>query len=348
MSMDPANLNAFRRGLSRFVEKALGGAAPRPTLTIDGSLSLADLSLELVADLERLAPFGPGNPPLVLSLPRLSIQAYSTIGRESDHLQITVKDAFERTHRVIWWRGAGWPLPEGVFDLACVVRASNYRGQRDVQVEWIDARPIEAPKIDLRRRINIIDQRDQDHPLPVLQNLLQETQAVVWAEGEAKDRLLALGLPARDRSQLTATGTLIIWSPPPGRSELHAALDAASPDCVVLFAVPPVENSTEAFLRRVAGLSKFALERQNGQASLNRLAAASGQRVAAVRLALRWMAQRGMIQVEAVDEEHVRLENVSNPSQPQAEETLSQLRTLFAETCAYREYFRTADKDNLF
>ena len=42
---------AFRRGLSRYVEKALGGVAPpRPTLAIDGQVTLSDLTLDLVAD----------------------------------------------------------------------------------------------------------------------------------------------------------------------------------------------------------------------------------------------------------------------------------------------------------
>jgi single-stranded-DNA-specific exonuclease len=216
LSMNSENLPAFRRGISRFVEKVLGGTAPRPTLSIDGYLSLTDLSLDLVSDLERLAPFGPGNPPLVLAIPRLSILSSSSIGRESDHLQIIVKDEFDRTHKVIWWRGAGWPLPEGVFDLACVVRASNYRGQREVQVEWIDARPVETPEINLRKPIDVIDQRDLEHPLPILQDLVKETQAMVWAEGEARDRLAALGITTCDRTQLSPAETLIIWSTPPG------------------------------------------------------------------------------------------------------------------------------------
>ena len=44
LSLDPANLPAFRRGLSRYVEKALGGAAPpRPPWRSTGTITLADL-----------------------------------------------------------------------------------------------------------------------------------------------------------------------------------------------------------------------------------------------------------------------------------------------------------------
>jgi single-stranded-DNA-specific exonuclease len=347
LSMNSENLPAFRRGISRFVEKVLGGTAPRPTLSIDGYLSLTDLSLDLVSDLERLAPFGPGNPPLVLAIPRLSILSSSSIGRESDHLQIIVKDEFDRTHKVIWWRGAGWPLPEGVFDLACVVRASNYRGQREVQVEWIDARPVETSEINLRKPIDVIDQRDLEHPLPILQDLVKETQSVVWAEGEALDRLTALEIPTCDRTQLSTAETLIIWSTPPGRSELEAALAAVNPRSVVIFAVEQSDHLLEGFLRRTAGLVKYTLEKLEGRAELSRMAAAAGQRTTAMLLGLKWMEQRGFVQIERLAVDQVQLAAGTRTALPNAEETLAQLRTLLSETSAYRSYFRTADKGNL-
>jgi len=43
----------------------IGEADLTPTIQIDGDLPLADLTVDLVSDLERLAPFGPGNPNLV-------------------------------------------------------------------------------------------------------------------------------------------------------------------------------------------------------------------------------------------------------------------------------------------
>jgi single-stranded-DNA-specific exonuclease len=67
LSLDPERIPLFRRRLSRAVQGMLGEVAREPTLAIDGALALEELTLELVADLERLAPFGPGNPGLVLA-----------------------------------------------------------------------------------------------------------------------------------------------------------------------------------------------------------------------------------------------------------------------------------------
>lgn len=351
LSMDPANLPRFRHGISRYVENALGGITRLPTLTIDGAISLADLSLELVADLERLAPFGAGNPPLVLEIPQVEVLNASTIGRDGSHLQITIKDAEGRTGRVLWWGGADWPLPEGRFDLACVVRASNFRGQRSVQVEWIDARPIESEEITLRRTLTVVDQRGVGHPLPVLQGLLAEEQpggeAVIWAEAEARDRLAAAGIAACDRTQLSAARTLILWSTPAGRAELDAALEAVHPGSIILFGVDPADDRPEGFLKRLAGLVKYTLDKLDGTTSLPRLAGAVAQREITVRLGLQWLEQRSMVRITWLAEGGLQLSAGEPGDAEKAKGLLSKIEALVAETAAFRRFFQMAEKDNL-
>ena len=79
---------AFRRGLAQSVLRLTGGLEEQP-LQIDAYVPLADLTLELVADLERLAPFGPGNQPLLtrawkpLQMPRTGLPASMNRARAS-------------------------------------------------------------------------------------------------------------------------------------------------------------------------------------------------------------------------------------------------------------------------
>jgi single-stranded-DNA-specific exonuclease len=367
LSLEAENLTAFRRGLSKSVERALGGMQARPTLALDGETRLPDLSLEMVSSLERLAPFGPGNPTPALLVRRLTILNASSIGRDGEHLRITVQDEQGNDQKVVWWRGAGWPLPEGVFDLACLARTSNYRGQSEVQVQWIDARPVEVEGVTLRSRtVSVIDQRGQAHPLPVLQQMLAETPAVVWGEGatgvtgatgvagatgvtSATGVASATGvgdLPLRDRGSLTPSETLIIWTTPPGWSELQAVLESVKPRTVVVFGVDPGESDLEGFLKRLAGLAKYAIT-QGGRVSPTRLAAATAQREAAVRLGLQWLEQRGLLHAAFLPEGDVFLTSGDGPL-GSGVELLKPLRALIEETAAYRRYFKTAEKENLF
>lgn len=358
LSLQPEHLPAFRKGVARAVEKTLGGVIPRPSLTIDGETDLGSLSSDLVTDLERLAPFGPGNPAPVLLIPRLTLLSSNTIGREGDHLQLVVKDEQDRTHKVIWWRGAGWPLPEGVFDLACQVRASNYRGQREIQIEFLDSRIVETRGMDVHKRVlPIIDQRDQSHPLPVLQQVLRESRAVVWAEGPAREKLTAAGVPACDRSQITPSDTLIIWTAPPGRAELQAVLQAALPAAVLVFATDPGDSTPEAFLKRLAGLVRYVVDKTDGTVALDRLSGAAAQREVTVCMGLRWLELRGVVSIETLQDGLVLLSRPSFPaansasvkqeSDQAAALLLSQIQTLLEETAAYRSYFQKAAKDLL-
>jgi hypothetical protein len=180
-----------------------GSAQPEILLPIDGYLPLSALNLDLVADLERLAPFGPGNPPLTLASRGLVLNGYSAIGRNGEHLLLTVEDETGAAQRAIWWQGAGWPLPEGRFDLAYTVRASTYRGQRDVQVEWVDYRLVEqaAPSIQSKRQVTeVVDYRAETHPLPILQHLAAEGNLQVWCEARSLEKLASLDATLSSRN----------------------------------------------------------------------------------------------------------------------------------------------------
>ena len=102
----------FRRALSRAVRAMAGDAPAAPALALDGYLELSDISLALTADIERLAPFGNGNPPLTLATRNLKVASGKGLGRRGEHLQVEVEDAGGRRQRVIWWRGAKAGLAE--------------------------------------------------------------------------------------------------------------------------------------------------------------------------------------------------------------------------------------------
>jgi single-stranded-DNA-specific exonuclease len=342
LSIDPLRIPEFRRGLARSVRKQLGDRRREANLQIDGYLPLPEMTLDLVADLERLAPFGAGNPPLVLTSRNLHLQSHSALGRDGEHLALNVEDADGNTRRVIWWQGAGWPLPQGRFDLAFTARASTYGGQREVQVEWVDSRPIGEPALLVGAlppaALEILDFRQEAHPLPFLQRLLAEAQWQVWREGGAKEHL-----DGRSRSQLQPAGCLAIWTAPPGPAEIQLALLRAAPRRVALFNVDPHMDEPRLFLSRLAGLVKFALSAGEAPTSLEVLAAATAQRVSLVSLGLAWLEAQGVVRVELCQDDGVKLLPGSGEKSPAAAALIKRLRALLAETAAYRRYYARAD-----
>ena len=349
MVIDPERVLEFRRTLSRTVlemcQDPKGFPKPLGSQQIDGYLSLADLSLDLVAELERLAPFGPGNPPLTLASRGLALQSHSLVGRGGEHLQLTVEDEAGVAQNVIWWQGAGSPLPEGRFDLAYVVRASDYRGQRAVQVEWVDARPIEPPAVPLRPApptVQVVDHRGAPDPRSLLERLRGREDVQVWSEAGARAEV-----SGRDRYELGPSRALVIWTTPPGARELRAALERVSPETVHLFGIEPGLDRPERFLRQLAGLAKQALSSSAGRISLSMLAAATAQRESTVRAGLDWLVARGHVVALGEEGDQVHLAAGSQATSDDLPRIAAGLRAMLEETAAYRAHFARADPETL-
>ncbi len=350
LAIDPQRIPEFRRVLSPTVLEMIGEVEERPTLQIDGYLSLAGLSLDLVEELERLAPFGPGNPALTLASLGLALKSHSPVGRTGEHLQLVVEDEAGTTQRVVWWRGAGSRLPQGRFDLAYAVRASDYRGQRDVQVVWVDARPIDVPTVVLRPEppaVTVVDCRQEPSPRRLLERLRAQEGVQVWSEAGAKAKVVG-----QDRYELSPSKALAIWTAPPGPGELRAVLDKVSPEMVYLFGIDPGLDHPEKFLKRLAGLIKRVLNSTNAdesRANVSTLAAATAQREATVRAGLAWLVARGHIVVldEDEDSDEVHLAAGGQTVGADLPRIAAQLGALLEETAAYRAHFIRADKETL-
>lgn len=351
LSLPVENLIPFRRGLARSVgaararaeyEGRLGGG-----LAVDAWLDPSQASLDLADDLNRLAPFGPGNPPLVFAWRGLRVVGCSPIGRageRSEHLLVTVEDGAARRYMLQWWNGAAWPRPEGIIDLAYSLRARNYRAQRDLTLEWVDSRPVAESQVQLRsREFEVVDHRAAPHPRPLLDKLVAEGDSIVWAEGVSRQAFGGV-----DRTALLPAGTLVVWTAPPGRPELLAALEQVRPRRVVFFNLPPGDEDLEAFLRRLLGLAKYHLNHHGDQPlSLQRLAAACAQRAAAVRLGLQWHQAAGNLRISDESADAVQLLPGLGPEGEDKKIIEGKLKSLLQETAAYRKSYAAAPAENL-
>ncbi len=334
LAIAPERIPEFRRRLAQTVQSMLGDTPAEPVLAIDGYLSLPDLSFDLVIDLERLAPFGPGNPSPILATRDLHLVSQKQVGRAKEHRVLTVADADGNTQEVIWWDAANWPAPEGRFDLAYEARASTYRGQPGVQIVWRDARPIIEAPVELRPSIQVVDHRYSADALAVLRALRSDVDVIVWREGDAAE-----AIDGYDRYTLPTCAHLAIWTTPPGRSELQTVLQRVQPRVVYLFGVDPQAAGLDAFLQRLAGLTKHALRANAGQTTVAALAAATAQRESTVCLGLDWLAERGHLSLTYRADGAVQLAPGSGSGGARLREIAAQLKAALAEAAAYRAFF---------
>lgn len=347
LSLPAENLSALRRDLSRAIESQRTTAArPEAELAIDEFLNLEDLSLGLAAEIEKLAPFGAGNPALILATRNLELANSQKIGKTQEHIKLTVRDEAGNVASVLWWGGADLELPSGRFDLAYTLRANDYKGQPQVALEFVDFRMVEEAAVVIEKpKVEMIDRRakadsgtdgDADKRMADLQQILATyPEGLIFAEGNDRKQLKAKG-----RHELSAAETLILWSSPPERGVYDAILETVKPKRVVLFAQDPGDDAATLFLARLGGLLKFVLRQREGQVSFAELGAACGQGEAAIRAGFEYLKASGQVSGEG-DAEGIRLQAEKALVDESAKaEWMSQLSYLLSESKAFRAYFR--------
>jgi single-stranded-DNA-specific exonuclease len=334
---------ALRRRLSNTL-RATHDPSVRTGIQLDAEVDLDDLSFDLVTDLQRLAPFGEGNPRITFAARDLRLLSAAYLGRTEQHRRLTVETRQGYRHSVLWWNSADLPQPDERFDLAYQVEINTFRGKQELQVVLVDhRRSAAAPPEVVRPRQRVLDYRQTLDPAAALAEVLDEfPQAVVWAEGYRRDE--SPGLPL---AELEPADTLVVYSIPASPHALQNALERVKPAVVALLAVNPPLYDLNAVQVRLLQLVKYVLNQQDGVTTLTALGAAVGQSPVTVRHALDYFAARGELSVEHGRRAAVTISHGSGKVTPGADEKLDALRAAFTETAAYHAYFRRADPGRL-
>jgi single-stranded-DNA-specific exonuclease len=347
LSLEKEKLDEFRRRLSSTVTEMMQGIQTERSREIDGWLTLPEASMELAAALESLAPYGPGNEKLILATSGLKIQSKTSIGRNQEHLKLNVTDEAGNTRTVLWWNGAEEKdtLPEGRFDLAYSLRATDWRGTPQVQMEFVDFRNLSGQLVEvMASKFDIIDYRNARAPSQILSTLREQSSTLVWAEGEEKKRV-----GGKDRYELTPADALTIWTIPPSLHELRLALEVVHPRKVYLFAVNDPIDQPEDFLAKLAGLLKYAINHREGRITWSTLETATIQRSVTVRRGLAWLVSQGIISIQSEEDDNLTvMAGTISKDRPHSTSVKAEIQSLLDETAAYRHHFKHAGKDILF
>ena len=346
LSLAKGNLASFRKGLSQAIEKQLGSLTRQePSLQIDAWLKLDEINLEFASALEMLAPFGAGNPSLTLATRDVKMKSVTTIGKAREHLKLWVEDESGNVRDILWWGGAGEDLPEtgSQFDIAYSLRASTFRGEKQLSVQFEEFRIREDQAIELRpAKAEVFDYRSKTPDL--LAQVVSNSSAIqIWAEGSDRTK-------GKSLFELSRADELVIYTTPPSPHELHAALDVVKPATIYIFAVSPAEERADEFLAKLAGLTKFAINQRGGRVTAVELAGVTGQREGAVRIGLEWLAAGGhvSIQGDASQDAYLLSRGTGETNQYLQKELYMGVKGILQETAAYRAHFVRSSVDALF
>jgi single-stranded-DNA-specific exonuclease len=91
LSIEPERVDAFAGAFAAHADAQLADADLQPRTVVDAVVSGRELTLELAAELGRLAPFGLGNPPVTLLVAGCELSELTAVG-EGRHLRFRIRE----------------------------------------------------------------------------------------------------------------------------------------------------------------------------------------------------------------------------------------------------------------
>lgn len=141
MKINEKNIGKFKKRLNRYANKKLSKEDLIPTINIDAELKLSQINLELIDEINELAPFGMGNPRPIFCSTNLCLEEYPRIMGEK-HLKLKLTDGLKTIEAIGFnmadFYDAGLLDNENNINVAYFPEVSEWNGYKKVELNLKD------------------------------------------------------------------------------------------------------------------------------------------------------------------------------------------------------------------
>jgi single-stranded-DNA-specific exonuclease RecJ len=133
------NLAAIQTRLSRYACQVLTPDLLKPLISVDAQADLSDITYRLYEQIDHLHPCGIENPEPVFWTPQVQVTEQQVVGRNREHLKLTLRQGGTTIKAIAWRWGEFFPLPDQV-DLAYRLKQNEWQGVTTVELELVGVR----------------------------------------------------------------------------------------------------------------------------------------------------------------------------------------------------------------
>jgi single-stranded-DNA-specific exonuclease len=144
LSVKRENVARFREEFENAARDALGGESARPELLLDGVVDFSELEMPLVETLERMAPFGAGNPQPVFASSGVEVVGRPESVGKGKHLKMRIRQRGYVVDSIGFGLGGFLDDEEflkGKLDVAYNAGVNRWRGSAKIQIQIKALRP---------------------------------------------------------------------------------------------------------------------------------------------------------------------------------------------------------------
>jgi len=138
------HLDTIRTRLSRYACQVLTPDLLKPLIAVDAQAQLSDITYALYEQIDHLHPCGIENPEPVFWTPQVQVAEQQVVGRNREHLKLTLRQGDTTIKAIAWRWGDYFPLPDRV-DLAYRLKQNEWQGVTTVELELVGVRSTAQP-----------------------------------------------------------------------------------------------------------------------------------------------------------------------------------------------------------
>lgn len=146
------NYAEFARIVAAYADEILAGADLRPALDLDAELAVSQISWDLLDWLDKLEPFGEGNPRPKFLLRNLEIGSLDLIGKTKNTVRMTARGDLPKSAKLIGFnfvkKAEGFG-PGSRIDAVVEVGVNAWNGNKEIQLKLVDIRHADAAALEI-------------------------------------------------------------------------------------------------------------------------------------------------------------------------------------------------------
>jgi single-stranded-DNA-specific exonuclease len=136
--MPTRHLPVLKERLLEIAAAELAGADLRPRLDIDAEVTLSDLAGDTYQSIQKLAPFGQGNPLPTFVSRSVEMVECRTMGSDGGHLRLKLKKDDITWNAVGFGMGDGKPEDSALLDIVYNLEVDHWSGQMMLRLNLLD------------------------------------------------------------------------------------------------------------------------------------------------------------------------------------------------------------------
>lgn len=140
VSLDPANLDAFRQAFDSALRAKLEGRDPEKTLNLTAILKPHEVTQQLLEEIDQLYPHGIENPVPIFALENITLPAPCEVFSENHYRFQLPLDAGRTLWGVAWNKAKNLPPVGQPISVAFELGWNNYKGRKYMQATLVDWR----------------------------------------------------------------------------------------------------------------------------------------------------------------------------------------------------------------